>query len=207
MRTSKKSGKLSAQEVLTRFRRREIIDAAYALARKEGFSHLTMERVAEQAGVAKGTIYTYFKDKADLIKIMVFEVGEEVLETAREAAKVGGTARERLLHFVKTLESCAMKHLELFHYVHLPNDSWAKGYPCDQESERAQSHEFVTLAAGIIADGIDRGELRKVDPVTVSFFLLGSVHDLLLGDILIPGLKIRKDVEYLVDLYLNGISS
>lgn len=205
MITSDEPKKLSAQEVLTRFRRREIIDAAYELAHKEGFSHLTMEKVAEQAGVAKGTIYTYFKDKAELIEVMVHDIGEEVLLDARESTKHEGTARERMLHFVKTLAANMEKHFELFLYVHQPNDSYSKGYPCDEECGQMQSHKFIALFAEVIATGVERGELRKVDPTTVSYFLLSSVHDFLLRDILMPGIQIKADLEYIVDLYLNGI--
>ena len=58
-----KEKKISAQEMLAEFRRREILDATATLIEEGGIQRLTMDRVAERAGVAKGTIYVYFKDK------------------------------------------------------------------------------------------------------------------------------------------------
>ena len=43
-----------------------ILDAAASLFLKDGFFKVTMDMVAERAGVAKGTLYLYFKDKEEL---------------------------------------------------------------------------------------------------------------------------------------------
>ncbi|MFF2910453.1 TetR/AcrR family transcriptional regulator [Paenibacillus sp. NPDC057934] len=43
-----------------------ILDAAYRLFGSAGFYETKMSQVAEQAGIAKGTIYLYFKSKEEL---------------------------------------------------------------------------------------------------------------------------------------------
>lgn len=43
-----------------------ILDAAYGLFGSAGFYETKMSQVAEQAGIAKGTIYLYFKNKEEL---------------------------------------------------------------------------------------------------------------------------------------------
>ncbi|MBN2716343.1 MAG: TetR/AcrR family transcriptional regulator [Deltaproteobacteria bacterium] len=55
-------------------KQRRILDAAAALFQKWGYRKTSMSDVAREAGVAKGTLYLYFKTKADL---MVQVVGEE----------------------------------------------------------------------------------------------------------------------------------
>ncbi len=49
----------------------EIIDAALQEFARHGFAATRLEDVAEQAGVTKGTIYFYFKDKEELFKAAV----------------------------------------------------------------------------------------------------------------------------------------
>ncbi|MFC3747869.1 TetR/AcrR family transcriptional regulator [Paenibacillus sp. GCM10012306] len=43
-----------------------ILDAAYELFGSAGFYETKMSQIAEQAGIAKGTIYLYFKNKEEL---------------------------------------------------------------------------------------------------------------------------------------------
>jgi AcrR family transcriptional regulator len=59
--------------------RKEIADAAKRLFRARGFDAVTVEEVAEAAGVSKKTVFNYFPTKEDL----VFEKTEE-----REAALI-----------------------------------------------------------------------------------------------------------------------
>ena len=53
-------------------RRQAILDAVFRLMSSKSPESLTMDHVAEEAGITKATIYNYFKDK------------EELLSTARE---------------------------------------------------------------------------------------------------------------------------
>ncbi|MDJ0790071.1 MAG: TetR/AcrR family transcriptional regulator [Myxococcota bacterium] len=77
-------------------RMRRIVDAAVAQAEEGGFEGVRLRDVAENSGVALGTLYKYFRSKED---ILLFALSEEVerLEAviATHPAK-GGTAIERL---------------------------------------------------------------------------------------------------------------
>ncbi|MCA9717213.1 MAG: TetR/AcrR family transcriptional regulator [Myxococcales bacterium] len=48
-------------------KRARIVDAATALFIERGYRKSTIDEVAERAGVAKGTVYLYFKNKVDLL--------------------------------------------------------------------------------------------------------------------------------------------
>ncbi len=48
-------------------RRRQILDAAARLAVEEGLEHTSIARVAEAAGIAKGSIYLQFESRQDLL--------------------------------------------------------------------------------------------------------------------------------------------
>lgn len=45
---------------------RAILEAALALLARQGYDGMTMEAVAEEAGVGKATVYRRYRDKADL---------------------------------------------------------------------------------------------------------------------------------------------
>ena len=54
------------KDVLSEFRRSELLVAARAIFSKKGFHEATIDDVAEAAQVAKGTVYLYYKSKRDL---------------------------------------------------------------------------------------------------------------------------------------------
>src|ERR1700687_2633793 len=54
------------KEVITEFRCTEILEAAKQVFARKGFHDATMDDVAEEAGVAKGTLYLYFRSKREI---------------------------------------------------------------------------------------------------------------------------------------------
>ncbi len=57
---------------------REIQRAAKKIFFDNGFANTTMEQIARKAGVSKGTIYLYFKNKDDLYVSLMMPVLEEL---------------------------------------------------------------------------------------------------------------------------------
>jgi AcrR family transcriptional regulator len=47
--------------------REEILDAARTLFVKQGYEHVSMRKIAEKIEYAPGTIYLYFRDKAEIL--------------------------------------------------------------------------------------------------------------------------------------------
>jgi AcrR family transcriptional regulator len=54
-----------------------IYNATLALVQKSGFAELNMAAVAKEAGIATGSIYTYFKNKEHLINQLYLHLKEE----------------------------------------------------------------------------------------------------------------------------------
>jgi AcrR family transcriptional regulator len=61
----------------TEEKKRQIFDAARELFGKHGFKKVTVDEVADRAGVSKVTIYTYFNSKVGLIRALVDETFRE----------------------------------------------------------------------------------------------------------------------------------
>src|ERR1700727_1714730 len=55
-------------------RPQEILEAAFVEFSRNGYAMTTLDRVAERAGVTKGTIYVYFENKEHLFISMVREI-------------------------------------------------------------------------------------------------------------------------------------
>ena len=60
--------------------RRKIMDAAEKLISERGFDNVTVDEITAEAGVSKGSFYTYFKRKEDVVGKIAHEHFEDVRE-------------------------------------------------------------------------------------------------------------------------------
>src|SRR5271154_6129009 len=65
-------------------RPQEILEAAFIEFSRNGYATTTLDRIAERAGVTKGTIYVYFENKEQLFISMVREFTKGAQETVHE---------------------------------------------------------------------------------------------------------------------------
>jgi len=73
-----------------------IINAAVKLFARQGFEKTTVDEVAAEAGIAKGTVFYNFKDKDDIF-FSVIKLGvDDLTDLARERAEHGITPTEKL---------------------------------------------------------------------------------------------------------------
>ena len=60
-------------------RRQAMIDVAWQLFQQSSYQAITMAEVAERAGIAKGTVYLYFKTKEELFLAVQKGVGARLI--------------------------------------------------------------------------------------------------------------------------------
>jgi AcrR family transcriptional regulator len=96
--------------------RRRVLDAARQLFAERGVRAVTMSEVAEAAGVAKGTIFHRFGDRAGLALALVDEaergLQEQILRGPPPLGP-GAPPRERLDAFLDALTRLTVEHREL----------------------------------------------------------------------------------------------
>lgn len=80
--------------------RRVIFENAIALFREKGFDAVTVEEITQRAGTAKGSFYTYFRTKSDII-IEEFKNIDEFYQKYRRNLKRYDGAAEQLMAFTR----------------------------------------------------------------------------------------------------------
>jgi AcrR family transcriptional regulator len=92
----------SKDDVVSAFRRDQILTAAHAVFASRGFKESTVGDIADAAGIAKGTLYLYFKSK-DEIYWAALDRGLDGLHALTTAALARGDGpREKLRAFIET---------------------------------------------------------------------------------------------------------
>jgi AcrR family transcriptional regulator len=79
---------------------RRILGAAQDLFMRYGVRRVSMDDVARQAGVAKGTLYLYFDSKDALFAAIAEKLCEEILHRSGQAAASAAPLTERLVAFL-----------------------------------------------------------------------------------------------------------
>jgi len=160
-------------------REKQIKDAALKLFSDKGFHDTTITRIAEAAGLGKGTIYWYWKSKEELAFSLVEDMLSaflDLIEKSREGEGDFLTKLEKLVQDVANLYVEEKEHCRLLwkfradrHYIFEPAYTHAVTDYYDR---------MRRALAGLIRQGIDGGEIMEVDPRFMSFMLLGIVEGL-----------------------------
>jgi len=90
----------SKDDVVTAFRRDQILTAAHGVFASRGFKDATVCDIAEAAGIAKGTLYLYFKSKEDIYWAALNRGLDELHALTRAAIEQAAGPREKLFAFV-----------------------------------------------------------------------------------------------------------
>ena len=78
-----------------------ILDAADRLLAQSGFARMTVEDLAREAGIGKGTVYLYFRSKEDVALGCIDRMVERLLERLLAIAAGPGPPPHRLRHMLE----------------------------------------------------------------------------------------------------------
>ncbi len=149
---------------------------------RDGYHRAKIESVAEEAGIGKGTVYEYFKSKAELFlalhEHMLTELKGFYLKELAEIHE----PKLMLQRFIEVAFQ-TFRAWEPFFFVFF--DFWAEGGRAEQEALlRTQMRQAYVDArrdiAAIVTAGIQDGSFRSVDPNLTAARIIASLDGLVL---------------------------
>ena len=87
-------------EEIREARRQQIMDAALELFGNEGYYTTSISKIAAKAGISKGLMYNYFTGKEELVKAIIHEGFEQIMNTF-DPNKDGILTDEELVYFLE----------------------------------------------------------------------------------------------------------
>ena len=94
-------GNSKRKELLLNFRTSALLEATRKVIAGGGFDAVTMERVAAEAGMAKGGIYLYFRNKDELILSAIEEIASEIVQRIEARVDVEATPLAKLCQTIR----------------------------------------------------------------------------------------------------------
>jgi TetR/AcrR family transcriptional regulator len=152
-----------------------ILHAASREFRRHGYDGASTVAITEAANVNQSLLYYHFKNKLGLYKAVVLSAIEEVAERASEGLSSSGSAGERMLRalvlhfdrFVTHPEAMSLMQQEVL-------SSSGRTEEILAAMEAGVLRPTITKFGKTITEGIESGELRKVDWIRALGAILGA---------------------------------
>jgi len=148
--------------------RKELLESCIGLFAKEGYTALTMRKIATALGVSTGTLYHYFPNKEALFLGVVQEVGRQDLEAAAQAIPLelpDEMLPQLILHFVAEKEHWFLQQ-------HLVFCEYLRGKKPREVRSDPSLRETAAIYHGSVARLLD---IQPEQAKTLLFFLKGLI--------------------------------
>ena len=194
-------------DVICEFRCSQILAAARTVFAEKGYQDATMDQIAEVAGVAKGTLYSYFPSKRDVYVAELSHGAGELLELTRRVIAAPGDLRSKILMFVRTRLEYLDSHLEFFKIYHAEFGNMTHPAWVSQQFRQAYEQQLQILET-LLAGAMERGEIRPVPLGAVACGIYEMTRGLLLRRVLGGSVgTVEEEAEALGELLWRGLRS
>ncbi len=153
-------------------RRLAMLQIAIGAFNRTGFHATSMEAIAAELGLTKGTLYHYYESKTALLYECVLHSIEDGRLIATSADAAGGSGLEKLERYLRaqfgTLAGKSGSSWLMTDISALPDAQQAEARRC--------SRRVDSLVQKFIAEGVADGSIESTHPKIAEFFLMGALN-------------------------------
>jgi TetR/AcrR family fatty acid metabolism transcriptional regulator len=138
---------------------------------RQGYTGTVVDDIAEEAGIAKGTLYLYFRSKEEIYLAALTEDIKRVSTQTQERMSLAPTFTDKLRTFLALRLEYVETHQDFLRIYLAEFGSLCVRYrPLSRELEELFRENCYFLAA-VIEDAVAKGEIRTVPPQPTAFAL------------------------------------
>ncbi|HET6370871.1 MAG TPA: TetR/AcrR family transcriptional regulator, partial [Nitrospiria bacterium] len=156
--------KKSKKEVVAEFRMAELLEAARVVFAGKGFQSATVDDIADAAGVAKGTVYLYYRSKREIYWAALERGVLDLFEETRKNVESARTPEAKLHAFVATKIAYFDRHRDFFK-IYFSEFGSALTQPAHIYKHFEGLYlRYAGLLTSILQEGIKRKVIRNARP-------------------------------------------
>lgn len=184
--------------------KRTIFESAIKIFSQNGYSGATMDSIASDAGVAKGTLYYHFKSKEEIFNYII----KEGMNIIKERIESTAYKQQDALSKLKVL--CRIQ-LELVHeqrdfFIVLMSQLW--GQESRQLGLRESIKKYINYIQLYIVEAIENKVLKCSDPSYAAYTLFGTLCSVAIYELINEEKKNFDDLtNNILNNILNGIQA
>lgn len=184
-----------------------IIEAAFRVFSEKGYYNAKIEEIAEEAGIGKGTVYSYFNNKQELFDTMVFWFLEEYFQKLELNIDESDDIETMISKFIRNHVNIVVKTKASF--VNIISDF--ANIPRDKEQmvcfHKKFIYETVERYTRLFERAKSKGELRDISPNLAAIFLLDALKGISESIIIFDQIRDENEIaREVTDLLCYGIA-
>ncbi len=148
--------------------REEILEVSKEILIEDGFSKMSMRKIAKQADITATSIYLHFKNKDDLLLALIEESIENLKKALMDVIDPSKDLIRQLEDLAETYIDYALKHPEEYQVIYMVRPEEMPKYPKEKFKNIRSTYE---LLADIISNG-KKNELIEVESSLISAYTL-----------------------------------
>lgn len=193
---------------ITREETREaILDATDRLLARYGYRKMTMDDIAQEVGIGKGSIYLHFSSKEEVVLSHIDRIVDHLKERLWAIARSEATVAIRLRLMLITRVMFRFDSVQ--HYTQSLNDLLAALRPSYLARRARYFDEEAKIFAEVLDEGRATGAFAFDDVLSTAFALLHATNSLLPYSLSPGELGEREEIKAktaeIADLLLNGL--
>ena len=155
-------------------REEEIFRAAARIFHRKGYAATSLQDIADEVGILKGSLYYYIDGKEDLLFGITQTIHRLAAHNAEVAAEAGGTSADRLRLLVELHVASFGVNLEMIRVFYTEHGALGPERRREVMSERRRYEHF---ALGLVTAGQQAGEFcPDLDPRVATSAILTMVN-------------------------------
>jgi len=186
-----------------------ILDATDRLLARYGYKKMTIDDLAQEVGIGKGSVYLHFKSKEEIALSQIDRIIERLKRTLVQIAN--GRSREELRLREMLIERVMFRFDSVEHYSQSLNDLLAYLRPQLLERRKRYFDEEARILAGVIEQGQTEGRFAPGDAFDLAQTLVTATNSLLPYSLSAFELGDRKELfsrtGKTADLLIRGLSA
>lgn len=153
--------------------REEILEVSKDILIQDGFSKMSMRRIARRANVTATSIYLYFKNKDDLLLALIEESINDLKNALQEVVDPGKDFIQQLEDMARAYIRFALDHPKEYEIIYMVRPEEMPKYPREKFNEVRSAYE---LLAGIISNGKEQNLIEVEDPLISAYTIWAQIH-------------------------------
>lgn len=182
------------------------MSAATDLFNRKGYAGTSVREIVETAGVTKPVLYYHFGSKEGLYLALFEESFKALLGLIAEIRNYPGPTRERIAFLCDRVYVFHAQHLPLVRVMYSIYYGPPQGAPPFDFD--ATHHTFQALVAEILAEGLEKGELRPMPVEPAMWAVVGALNIAMEVDLCHPEQSLgREGLRRLIDSLFDGLAA
>ena len=164
---------MSLAEKRAQLKKEEILRSAMKIIRERGVERATMEQIAAELLMTKGSLYYYFKNKEDIYFSCHQYVLQKTLQLQKETMARHEHAKDILDEMIVIHLEAAIEERELFHLLEDPKETFA---PAQLEEILSLRKQYQSLFDEVLSRGVNEGVFRIEHLFITRMTILGALN-------------------------------